>query len=548
MEPSRILEKASIVLFLGLAGGVLAYAGAARPAPTALADPAIAAYAYAMPGQGWAPLTVYFSAYESHGPGGRLTRYEWDLDGDGAFETDASASGGYTSHTFIWAGRYTVTLRVSDEQGRFATAGTVVQVRHPASSQVDYWSLFDDSRVDRIDLIVSGANWDRLWADPASKTEVEADAVIFGERVRRIGLRMKGNASLAASGEKKSWVLDFNAFDERQKFHNLSALLLHNNFGDPSLLREKLGYDLMAFAGVPGGFTAFVEVWVDVAGDAAPARYLGIYLLVERPDRAYLANRFGRRNDGGNLYKADAFFEQGAADLAYYGDTIERYPRPRGRIAYRKMTNEEEADYADIINLTTVIDGVDYATPEEFAAALEPVFNVDGFLRYMAVTWVTLNLDSYPYTGNNYYLYHDPGSGRFEWLAWDLNSSWGLFAGDAEFPLYGQAESLGPLQRAPLFERVFEVERYRRTYRAYVDLLLRERLNGDAIAAETAAWQALLEPYLGRDAGDRAYFGDGALYPFEEFARDRERLVELTRARHDFLRAALAAEAPGPEP
>ena len=33
------------------------------------------------------------------------------------------------------------------------------------------------------------------------------------------------------------------------------------------------------------------------------------------------------------------------------------------------------------------------------------------------------NWDYYPYTGNNYYLYHDPATDLFEWIPWDL--TWG---------------------------------------------------------------------------------------------------------------------------
>jgi len=94
---------------------------------------------------------------------------------------------------------------------------------------------------------------------------------------------------------------------------------------------------------------------------------------------------------------------------------------------------------------------VNYASPGEFAAALEPVFNVDGYLRYLAAIFTSLNLDTYPYTGNNYYIYDNLTTGKFEFLPWDLNNSWGNFSGDAQFPLFGEPCCLGPLQWAPLF-------------------------------------------------------------------------------------------------
>lgn len=545
----KALERGSIFGFLAFAFAllVISIAGAASPGADA-EDATISVYANALPNQGWIPLAVYFSAYGSADPVDGIAHYEWDLDGNGSFETDATASGGYAAYTYAKPGEYRVSLRVTDSLGNSATQSTTITARHPGSSTVDYKSLFDNSTVERIDLLVTEQNWETMWADPPAKVEVEADAVIFGTRVERIGLSMKGNASLDASGAKKSWKLDINAFEPRQDFDNLSMLLLHNNFGDPSMLRETLGYEMLRFAGANAAFTRFVEVWIDITDDEAPPQYWGVYTMVERPDRTYLANRFGRGNDDGNLYKADAWFEEGAADLAYYGLDIADYPMPRGRLAYRKMPDETQIEHSDIIELTRVIDGVEYDTPEDFAAALEEVFDVDSYLRYLAATFLHLNLDSYPYTGNNYYLYHDPGNDLFEWIAWDENSSWGLFGGGAEFPLFGSEQSLGPLQYAPLFEKVFEVERYRVEYEAYVDLLVRNWFNEEAFTARAGSYHDLIAPYLTSGDGDKAYYGPSATYNSESFDTDFDQLITLTRERSRFIAGELAPAQPGRSP
>lgn len=542
----KALERGSIFGFLAVALALLvvSIAGAATTGSGA-EDPTIAAYANAMPNQGWIPLTVYFSAYGSADPVDGIARYEWDLDGNGSYETDATASGGYVSYTYAKPGEYRVSLRVTDTTGGTATQSTTILARHPGSSTVDYWSLFDTSEIKRIDLLVTEQNWDLMWVDPPSKAEVEADAVIFGTPVDRIGLSMKGNASLDASGAKKSWKLDINAFEPRQDFENLSMLLLHNNFGDPSMLRETLGYEMLRFAGANAAFTSFVEVWIDITDDGEPPQYWGVYTMVERPDSNYLANRFGRGNDDGNLYKADAWFEEGAADLAYYGLDIADYPMPRGRLAYRKVPDETQIEHSDIVELTRVIDGVEYDTPEDFSTALEQVFDVDSYLRYLAATFLHLNLDSYPYTGNNYYLYHNPGNDLFEWIAWDENSSWGLFGGDAEFPLFGADHSLGPLQYAPLFEKVFEVERYRVTYEAYVDLLVRYWFNEKALTERAGAYHDLIAPYLTVNGGDKAYYGTSATYFPDSFDTDLDQLITLTRERSEYIAGVLAQVKPG---
>lgn len=56
------------------------------------------------------------------------SRFEWDLDGDGTFETDSGATG-KISHAWTTRGARTVTVRVTAPAGGTATASTAVDVR-----------------------------------------------------------------------------------------------------------------------------------------------------------------------------------------------------------------------------------------------------------------------------------------------------------------------------------------------------------------------------------------------------------------------------------
>jgi hypothetical protein len=203
--------------------------------------------------------------------------------------------------------------------------------------------------------------------------------------------------------------------------------------------------------------------------------------------------------------------------------------------AYGKTTNEEEADYSDIVNLTYVIDGAEYETPEEFAQALEQVFNVDSFLRYMAVMVTVSSWDIYPYTGNNFYLYNNPGTGQFEWIPWDL--TWG---DNPQFPLF-ELEGEGLVQRAPLYDRVFEVERYRIQYAAYLDLLARYWFNGDNIGLEAQRYYNLISPRLSQATGDKMYYGDTPMFAPEAFWDSWVALAQFAEERSQYILEALAS-------
>jgi spore coat protein H len=534
-EPFRIVEVVLLVVFL-LITTIVVLANPSQgnnQVEKIGSSETIQAYAIAMPAEGWSPLTVYFSAFGSYSKAGKISKYEWDLDGNGSYDTDASASRGYYHYTYKKNGEYSITLRVTDEAGNVATDSLQVSVHYPGSSSVDYWTVFDDSQVRRVDITLTSADWNALWVDPESKITVPADAVIFGEEVSNVGLRMRGQFSLRESGDKKPWKLDLDAFVDGQEYYNLRQLMFLNSIGDPSLLQEKLAYETMHFAGIPSSFVCFVEMWIDQSDDNEPASFWGVYAMVERVDKKFLANRFGRDNESGNLYKA-SHAQRGPMDLIYYGPDITDYPTQNGLYAYGKETNEITADYTDIIYLMYVIDGVEYSSPQEFATALEKVFNVDTFLRYMAVINALGNWDSYPYTGNNYYLFYNMGTGRFEWIPWDLT-----WSDNVQHPLFS-LDGPGLVERAPLYDKIFQVERYRIRYAGYLDLLAREWLTSENISSLAFQYHNMIAPLLSQGQGDKMYFGDTAMFQIEAFNNSMERYGEFAGQRSEFILSSLA--------
>jgi len=522
-----VLVGITIILFNPSRGGII------NDFPDITAE--VEVYASAMPHQGWAPLTVYFSAFGSQSSAAEIVKYEWDLDANGLYETDATANGGYADYDYAKPGVYAVSLKVTDAQGNQAVDTVEINVRHPAASSVDYWTIFDDSSVRRVDIALSKADWERMWLNPEAKTQVRADAVVFGEELDDIGFRMRGQFSLRMSGEKKPWKIDTDAYVEGQEFHNLKQLVFTNGIGDPSLIQEKLAYELMHFAGIPASHICHVQIWIDFTDDDQGPIFWGVYNLIERVDKKFLANRFGQDAKGGNLYKA-SHAQRGPMDLVYYGPQITDYPTQDGLYAYGKATNEEAADYSDLLNLLYVIDGTTYATPEAFATALEQVFNVDVFLRYMAVVNTVGNWDSYINTGNNYYLFNNSLTGQFEWIPWDLT-----FGGEAEMPLFavGGGEMV---ERAPLYENVLKVERYRVKYAAYYDLLTRTWFTAENVSTLAEKYHNQIAPYLSQGAGDKGFYGDSAMFNFEEFNDSWRYYGEFARQRNEFIQNNLLTE------
>jgi hypothetical protein len=74
-----------------------------------------------------AGTAVTFDAQASSDPDGSIVHYEWDLDGNGSYETDTGTTP-TTSHVYADAGAVTVGVRVTDNQGGTAMATRTLTV------------------------------------------------------------------------------------------------------------------------------------------------------------------------------------------------------------------------------------------------------------------------------------------------------------------------------------------------------------------------------------------------------------------------------------
>jgi PKD repeat protein len=95
--------------------------------------------------------TVSFNGAGSSDPDGTVAKYEWDLDGNGTYETSTGTIA-TTAKTFTPAGPKTIGLRVTDNNGSTGTATQTITVRGPYNTAVsstagliDYWRLGETS-------------------------------------------------------------------------------------------------------------------------------------------------------------------------------------------------------------------------------------------------------------------------------------------------------------------------------------------------------------------------------------------------------------------
>jgi spore coat protein CotH len=308
------------------------------------------------------------------------------------------------------------------------------EATHSNLSEPNYSVVFKQNEVLRFDIKISSENWALMQSDlssilgssggrPGQAADVSSDPMwvpcSFNFNKTEwyyVGIRYKGNSSLKStyqSGNKKlSFKLDFDEFEgdylniKNQRFYGFKQLNLKNNFDDTSLMREKVGADLFRQFGLASSETAFCVVYVD---NGSGPQYYGVYTLVEEVDDTVLDSQFA--NGSGNLYKPDGTAASFASGT-YNASQMEL------------KTNEDSANYSDVKALYDIINSSTRTSDvETWKTNLEKVFNVDGFLKYLAANNTIQNWDTYGRMTHNYYLYNNPDNGLLTWIPWDNNEA-----------------------------------------------------------------------------------------------------------------------------
>lgn len=314
---------------------------------------------------------------------------------------------------------------------------------------------------------------------------VPADVYYNGKQWYRVGIRFKGNSTLMGSWQsgilKLSFKMDFDEFEDdypqidNQRFYGFKKFSLKNNYQDLSNLREKMAADVFRDAGLAVSHTAFYTLYVDHGNGP---EYFGLYTLVEEVDGTVLDTQF--TSDDGNLYKP----EDGSANFVE-GTFSE--------VDFEKKTNEDDEDWADIIALFEALHADTASTaPDTWRQNLESIFDVNGFLKYLAVNGIIQNWDTYGRMPHNYYLYNNPDNNKLTWIPWDNNEA--LQEGKQGGALALDFTNLNEAEW-PLIAKIYADDVYQARYKDYLIEVMSYAFETSTVQSYYENYKALIAPY-----------------------------------------------------
>ncbi len=286
------------------------------------------------------------------------------------------------------------------------------------SQSIPYRNLFDDKLLPRIDITIPADSLAWLYNNVNYDANIRADFVFFDgiqkDTMRNVGFRLRGNTSRISA--KKSFKIKFNAYTKGIKYQGIKELNLNGQHNDPTMIREKLFYDVWNEFGLPPRRASFSKVYIN-------GKYYGLYTSLEELDDEWLKQAYSKDNDMGNLYKCT-----NPADLKYIDDNPTTYKNinsgtATGGRAYDLKTNELADDYSDLV---TLIKKANQSTAATLPIELSKIMDVDQFLKAYALEVMLGHWDDYAYNKNNYFLYHNPKSNVFEFISYDTDNTFGI--------------------------------------------------------------------------------------------------------------------------
>jgi len=279
----------------------------------------------------------------------------------------------------------------------------------PVPASVPFYDL---NTVRTLFLDFENADWEKeLMAFKDTDVEVPATLVVDGTTYKDVGVSFRGASSfmMIPEGLKHSINISVDAVHENQSVYGHRTLNLLNSNDDPSLLRTVL-YMQAARDYIPAPKANLARVVLN--GES-----WGIYPSVEQFNKDFLPAWF--KTDKGARWKVPGS-PGGRGGLEYFGEDIADYKR-----VYEIKSNDSAKDWAALVNLTKVLN----QTPaDKLEAALAPILDIDGALKFLALEAVLVNNDGYWVRASDYSIYLDP-SGKFHILPHDANETFAAGGG-----------------------------------------------------------------------------------------------------------------------
>ncbi len=325
-------------------------------------------------------------------------------------------------------------------------------------------TLYNVNSIQKIEINFSAADWDFRMdtAKAGQEGYLMADWVkVNGIQYDSVGIKYKGSSSYDSTKIKNPLHIKFDKY-KNQNHDGFDDIKLSNGFGDPSMIREVLAYQVLAnYMHCPR--SNFAQVYIN-------GNYFGIYSSAEDISKKFLADHF--YSNQGTFVKCNPTISVGPttkSNFKYLGVDSNLY----------NPYYEIKSDYGwnDVVNLCDSV--------TNNPASYDQILDLDRVIWMLAFNNAFVNLDSYSGVfAQNHYIYRDP-TNHYNPVIWDLNMCFGAFpfAGSGNVSMGNQTptsmQQFSPSNHSvdtywPIINAIQANDSYRKKYIAHMKTLLNE--------------------------------------------------------------------------
>lgn len=274
------------------------------------------------------------------------------------------------------------------------------------SGKISAQNFYDINTIQKIEITFLQPNWDyqldtaKLGTDGyILANQVKVNGVTFDS----VGVKYKGNSSYSPTSKKNPLHIALDEF-KNQSYSSIKDIKLGNNYKDPSMIREVLGYNILKNY-MHCSQSNFAKVYINGV-------YYGVYSNTENIDKQFYSNHYYSSNS--TAIKCNPVVNPSTntkCNLKYINTDSSSY------FNFYELKSNYGWNH-----LVTLCD-----TVTNYQNRVAANLDMDRVIWMLAFNNVMVNLDSYSGAFcQNYYLYKD-ATKHYNPTIWDLNMCFGGF-------------------------------------------------------------------------------------------------------------------------
>jgi spore coat protein CotH len=398
----------------------------------------------------------------------------------------------------------------------------LVLLPRPSAAQDPTAPFFDDTVLHEIRLAINGKDWQNLKDHFQENTYYPADFRWNDQVVRSVGIRSRGNGSRRPN--KPGLRIDFNRYTANQTFLTMRSFILRNNSQDTTNMRERLSMAFFRRMGFAAMREAHAKLFIN-------NEYLGLYTIVESPDKDFLQRNLGENT--GHLYEF-AFDSQSVAagNAPFTFQFLGANPSLYVPVPFKPETFEDDPQGDVLASFIQAIND----TGAAWRTAMAQFLDLSKFIRHLAVENFLAEEDGLTgdYGPNNFYIYRFVNTNKFQFLPWDKgNTFWAT-----DFSIFRNINDGPPEKRNRLVVRALQEPDLRTLY---LDTLAECAVSAAEGATSTQLGYLSLEVERVYNQIHAAALADTLIYTNAEFEQGVLDVKAFARDRSAVVQAQVAA-------